>query len=435
MKAPILREVDGLVARFKKVEDRALDSVARPRFKTPVFADTFRSAPDPDDPEWYQKDYAVCLKWAAVSRDALIAAVIAAFTEEELTAFILAERESPDELLFRAASSARRALKTLAVRRRHAQLLAQNAEGTLPARVCPSCGGLLREDSWDPVTNESGYCDFTQPHACSKRCEAIFSRGEDGGIGRLSVDYGYCCLWCQRSHKPTLASQPGRPPDEGEPGYDADLSAEWERRRAEHDVFRSFCSPICYTIGTGYNAFDEYGEGWEPDDVPRTWSGSPWPRTEYLARPPLSLAERAKAAAGRWPSSVLVVWHETTPEIVGGRPHQWMLDAPAWRAPLEEYAARLKAARALPASVQPSALGEALRALPAAETVEIAEIVTPSALNRYVAYLRQHGPAASKDVAKVTGISCGTLRWLRHQHPERFVKDDGGRSPRWRLAE
>src|SRR5438034_11064209 len=154
MKAPIPRNVDDLVARFKEVEAGALDSVARPHF---MFTGQFYP-PRPDDADWYQKEYAADVVWRARSRAAVDAAAVAAFTSEDLSALILAQRETPtDPVLFRAASTARRALKTLAVQRRHKYLLTKKAEGTLPPRLCAGCHAPLVEDTWDPsIDTETG---------------------------------------------------------------------------------------------------------------------------------------------------------------------------------------------------------------------------------------------------------------------------------------
>jgi hypothetical protein len=55
-------------------------------------------------------------------------------------------------------------------------------------------------------------------------------------------------------------------------------------------------------------------------------------------------------------------------------------------------------------------------------------------LDRYVGYLREHGPATDAEAAaKVTGLPEGSIRRVRREHRALFVSD-GGRPAQWRLA-
>jgi hypothetical protein len=444
MRSPIVRNIDGLVARYKEAEDRALESVPQPEFNVPPFGDRFRDAPKSDSPEWYHQDYAAYQEYRTRSRAARDAAVLGAFTAEEMTAFTLANRESSDDTLWRASQSAHRGLKTLAVQQRHAYLLKQKAAGVLHARVCPACYVELPEASWDPTPDDKwgGYA-FRQPHTCgSDQCESAFTR-DDTGIAKLAVDWGHCCIWCQHWYKLDLAPLGECPPEEGQPDHDPEASAAWERQRVEHCVFKSFCGPWCHAVGVGDNVFDDCSDGWEPGSVPREWKGNLWPRVEYLARPPITDAERKKFGEGRWERSVLVEWTGTTPALVGGKPPQWMLRSRLWKEPIKQYVARLEAIRAAQHALRaPLVLGEAhalraddaLRALP--EAVQDAEFAPckPTALDRYVAYLRARGPATDGQAVKA-GLNASTIRGLRSQHPESFSKEPGSRPTRWRVVE
>lgn len=57
-----------------------------------------------------------------------------------------------------------------------------------------------------------------------------------------------------------------------------------------------------------------------------------------------------------------------------------------------------------------------------------------TALGRYTAHLAVHLGSTDREVVEATKLPAGTIKFLRHQHPELF-RSDGGRPARWRLKE
>src|SRR5207245_1294921 len=80
--------------------------------------------------------------------------------------------------------------------------------------------------SWDVSIDEIGCYDFVQPTTCGlEQCRSAFTW--ENGLGRLSVEWGHFCLWCQRLFR-TASVHPGDPPPgEDEPGHDPARTAHW----------------------------------------------------------------------------------------------------------------------------------------------------------------------------------------------------------------
>jgi hypothetical protein len=121
----------------------------------------------------------------------------------------------------------------------------------------------------------------------------------------------------------------------------------------------------------------------------------------------MSLADRQKAADGKWRGSIRVAWEGSHPMIEVGTPHPWMLQEPVWERAIRQYVEKCRAQQfALHGGIETGkALGEGEKTLPPpAKLAELVQAVRKPALDRYLECLRAAGPMTDKEVAEQSGV-------------------------------